>query len=262
MNRIRIDPKIPLKSGNAPAPDPKTAKSGGKFQAALNEKAAAEPIAEPTAEAASEELDAEIPIEARAGDPAPKGPAGKDDVPDSWKHPVGPYRQAPPEHGGQWWYVSPFTGEAPWTRFSAEAVAELKAKQAEANKMPDGFLEVFGPKPHDRIERVKWEQDLKYFKRPGPPPDVPPEKLEAIRQTTVEWGMGEPRWYEGRYGWYARFPQSAFPDHDVGLTGLTMGLHQAIARYQVKLIRRGGVEPPTRHPFVPPHVRVPDKDDD
>jgi len=257
MNRIRIDPKIPPNTGRSPENTPKNPKTSAKFQAALSETTAESPVAE----AISDEFEGDVPIEARGGDAAPKGPAGKNDVPDHWKHPVGPYRQAPPEQGGQWWYVSPFTGEEPWTRFSAEAMADLKKNQAEANKTPDGFLETFGPKPRNRIERVKWEQDLKYFKTAGPPPDVPADKLEAIRQATVEWGMGEPRWYEGRYGWYARFPQSAFPDHHVSANSLTMGLHQSIARYQIKLIRKGGVEPPTRHPFLPPHVSVRESDE-
>jgi len=253
MNRIRIDPKIPPRSGGASAPEAKSAKASGKFQAALDQQQAAAP------EVRELPAEAETPLEEGDANANLKGPAGKDDVPESWKSPAGPYKQAPPEYGGKWWYVSPFTGEEPWTRFSPEAVAAHKAQQAEANQLPDGFLEVFGPRPNNRFERVRWEQDLKYFKQPGPPPDVPPEQLEQISETTQAWGMGEPRYYEGRYGWYARFPQSAFPDHEVPLTGLTMGLHQSIARYQVKLIQSGH-EPPTRHPFVPPSVQLPNSE--
>lgn len=36
------------------------------------------------------------------------------DVPDSWKWPIGPYQQAPEEFGGEWWKVNPFTGSEPW----------------------------------------------------------------------------------------------------------------------------------------------------
>jgi hypothetical protein len=31
------------------------------------------------------------------------------EIPAHWKAPYGPYRQAPQQYGGEWWFVNPFT---------------------------------------------------------------------------------------------------------------------------------------------------------
>src|SRR5690606_863142 len=130
-----------------------------------------------------------------------------------------------------------------------------------ATNLPPGFAEVFGEKPMGnqfknyreyQTAKIRWEQDLRLFKQAGVPDSIPPNKLEEITRTTEAWGMGEPKFYEGRYGWKARFPDSAIPDHEVSVESLTMGVHQMIARYQIVLVQNG-IEPAQRHPFVPPH---------
>ena len=39
------------------------------------------------------------------------------EIPDHWKYPMGPYHQAPPEFGGEWWVVNPFTTSEPGFAF-------------------------------------------------------------------------------------------------------------------------------------------------
>ena len=61
------------------------------------------------------------------------------EIPEAWKHPVGPYRQAPPEYGGEWWLVNPFSGDEPWL------LLDRKAPVPEV--LPVGFENTFGPRP-------------------------------------------------------------------------------------------------------------------
>ncbi len=178
------------------------------------------------------------------------------DVPQHWRYPVGPYRQAPPEYGGEWWLVNPFTGTAPW------------ANQAmgPAETLPTGFEEIFGARPKSedfraasnpslafRIATTVWEQDLRYFKTAGFPEWAPAEAWNAAKQSFVFWGMGEPRHYEGRYGWVSRFTQSQIPDYDVATWTALNGTHLVVAQYQIRLVQKG-IVPGMRHPFVPPSV--------
>ena len=58
------------------------------------------------------------------------------EVPEHWRSPIGPYRQAPAEFGGEWWMVNPFTTEEPW-----------RNEAGPTEQLPDGFLEIFGPRP-------------------------------------------------------------------------------------------------------------------
>ena len=58
------------------------------------------------------------------------------EIPDHWKQPVGPYRQAPQEFGGDWWLVNPFTGSEPWNN-------QPRPKEP----LPEGFTSIFGPRP-------------------------------------------------------------------------------------------------------------------
>ena len=208
-----------------------------------------------------------LPKTSPADQPSPRSAAGdRAEVPDSWKHPTGPYRQAPAEYGGGWWYTSPFAGEEPWKRAAAANTAPAAATGPDAPRgpgnLPPGFAQVFGEKPlgnqfknyrEYQTAKVRWEQDLRLFKQAGTPPDVTPKQLEDITRTAEAWGMGAPQFYEGRYGWKARFPDSALPDHEVSVESLTMGMHQMIARYQIKLVQHG-MEPAEKHPFVPPQV--------
>jgi hypothetical protein len=154
--------------------------------------------------------------------------------------------------------VSPFTGPEPWKTQGVRT--EGQAAPAKES-YPDGFLDAF-PKP-ERSQfkkpadytraKARWEQDLKYFKQAGVPPDLSPEDLAAATAVAETWGMGKPRIYEGRYGWMVRFPDSKLPAFETDVNGLTLGMHQTVARYQVRMMQNG-MKPSTRHPFVPPHV--------
>ncbi|MBI1352749.1 MAG: hypothetical protein GC160_00275 [Acidobacteria bacterium] len=262
---MKINQKLTLPGGvDAELKQPSTktdARKGGSFRDALDTSAI-----EPLSGSVKAPAD---PTPTASQQPAPRTAVGdRADVPDSWKTPNGPYHQAPEEYGGGWWYVNPFTGQEPWKR--AEAANNIAtggaggtgATTGGAAQLPDGFVDVFGEKPVStqyknyreyQTAKIRWEQDLKYFKQAGTPPDVSPEKLAQITKTTEAWGMGEPKFYEGRYGWKVRFPDSAFPDYEVGLEGVTMGVHQSIARYQIKMVQHG-MEPAQKHPFVPPQV--------
>ena len=178
------------------------------------------------------------------------------DVPEHWRHPLGPYRQAPTKHGGEWWFVNPFTGETPW----------LNQTPPPEEALPDGFEEIFGRRPKTsefveaanpsmafRVATTIWEQELKYFKRAGYPEWAPAESWEEARRTFEFWEMGAPRHYEGRYGWMTRFPDSALREFDVATQTALNATHLVVAQYQVRLVQRG-LEPSRRHPFVPPSL--------
>lgn len=176
------------------------------------------------------------------------------DVPADLQWPDGPYRQAPPEYGGEWWQVSPFTGEQPWLQLdhvsrTAEAVEETPLA------MPEGFLKLFGPEPAGRnqVERIRWEQDLEHFKQAGVPEGFSAEQIEAASSLFESWGLGRPQFYEGRYGWSARFPDSAIPDFEANPHTAIEAAHLVVARYQIRLAQQGEA-PAERHPFVPPQV--------
>ncbi|MCG8650847.1 MAG: hypothetical protein MI861_13495, partial [Pirellulales bacterium] len=134
------------------------------------------------------------------------------DIPEHWQAPMGPYRQAPPEFGGEWWLVSPFTGEEPW-RTQGGGIAEPE--------LPPGFLDAFGPRPRIRdflnepnpslalrIATTAWKQALRYFKQAGIPEWTDAVAVAEAVRIFVAWNMREPVFYEGRYGWMARFSRS------------------------------------------------------
>ena len=164
-----------------------------------------------------------------------------ENVPDHWKYPFGPYRQAPPEYGARWYMVNPFTGAEPW--LNDEKVAK---------PLPPGFLEIFRARPtsdqfHNvpngmeafRVARNRWDQDRKHFKQAGVPPGVDPAELKSASAVFKFWGMGEPKFYEGRYGWKARFPESQIYNFEANLDGVFVGPHVLIAQYQIRLLEFG-----------------------
>ena len=131
------------------------------------------------------------------------------DVPDAWKWPLGPYRQAPPEFGGEWWKVNPFTGPEPWRQVEISPEPEIR----------DGFTEIFGTRPRasdfssfraHKAAELRWEQDLKFFQRSGIPEGYDQAQVELAAGVFEKWDMGRPVFYEGRYGWMARFPDSRY----------------------------------------------------
>ena len=179
------------------------------------------------------------------------------EVPEYWKYPVGPYRQAPAEYGGEWWLVSPFTSSEPWL---------IDGATITPRELPAGFVAIFGTRPKIgdfaatsnpgfawRVAVDLWEQDLRYFKRAGVPDWASTEQVAVAAEVTRAWGLGAAKFYEGRYGWMARFPESLLRDFESSAWGALNVAHHVIAGYQMRLIERD-VVPEKRHPFVPPHL--------
>jgi hypothetical protein len=194
---------------------------------------------------------------------SPDNPPRFTNVPDSAKYPAGPYRQAPPEYGAEWWLVNPFTGDAPWLNQDAAGSPTTNpgSKYATEN-LPQDFLQAFGGLPARRAgdsgaefagRVARWKQDLEFFQRSGIPDGLDESQVERAAAAYEQWGMGRPVFYEGRYGWFARFPDSAIPDFEMDAASAVQTSHLAIARFQVRLLRQGA-ELPTAHPFVPPHL--------
>jgi hypothetical protein len=204
-----------------------------------------------------------VPGSASSVNPAAGGLPRFPDVPDSAKYPAGPYRQAPPEYGGEWWVVSPFTGDQPWLNQEIGASSPISAaSQYLPENLPQGFLEAFGEIPVHRqgesgVEFAgrlsRWKQDVEFFQRTGIPDGFDDAQVELASAAYEQWGMGRPVFYEGRYGWFARFPDSAVPEFEMDAASAVGSSHLAIARYQVRLLREG-VEVAQTHPFVPPHL--------
>ena len=179
------------------------------------------------------------------------------EVPQHWKHPEGPYRRAPAEYGGEWWLTNPFASPTPWL---------TQSKPAREEKLPSGFADLFGPRPkassfretpnpslYFRLALVKWEQDLQHFKRAGVPEWAGEEALRDAAHVFESWDMGEPRYYEGRYGWSARFPDSELPEFDAAARAAIETTHLVVAQYQMALLEQQ-LTPKRKHPFVPPQV--------
>ena len=186
------------------------------------------------------------------------------DVPESAKFPNGPYRQAPEEFGGEWWLTNPFTGTEPWRTQGAAAPPNGGADTGGALDpdlaLPDGFLEIFGERPRAadfssrtefQIAAGQWEQDLRHFKQSGSPPAFDPAKIELATGVFAAWGLGEPQFYEGRYGWMARFPDSGLGDFEINANTAIEYAHQAVSSFQMRQLQEG-IMPGVRHPYVPP----------
>ncbi|MEZ5365155.1 MAG: hypothetical protein R2748_23215 [Bryobacterales bacterium] len=179
------------------------------------------------------------------------------DVPEHWKYPEGPYRQAPVDYGGQWWLVNPFGSAEPWV---------TQSQPVQKESLPEGFEEIFGGRPkaasfretpspslYFRMAVTDWEQSLRQFVRAGMPEWAPAEMIEAADKVFEAWGMGRPRFYEGRYGWSARFPDSEIPEFECAARSVMESAHLVVAQYQLALLERGET-PATKHPFVPPQA--------
>ncbi len=208
----------------------------------------------------------ESPTRSRTGQGEQAGPAPSPQsrtprflaVPESVKHPNGPYHQAPPEHGGEWWLVSPFTGPEPWlTQGFGDPYAEAPAEEASAE-----LLAVFGPRPNaethpDRLLRsaalADWERNRDHFQGVGLPEGFTQEQLDAAGDLFESWGMGRPLLYEGRYGWKATFPAADMQGFEASPFTTLEAPHLIVARYQIEMAEHGS-DPAQRHPFVPPQV--------
>lgn len=133
------------------------------------------------------------------------------------------------------------------------------------DKIPDGFIEVFGPHPRSKDFRdapnpsiayrsavVTWNDAKKNFKRAGIPPEFSQAEYDNIVKTFEGWGTGPVKFYEGRYGWMARFPESPAGDafREVSIQA-SRNPHNVIAGMQMAMLDRG--KPVKKvHPFVPP----------
>lgn len=177
-------------------------------------------------------------------------------VEDKYKEPFGPFRQAPEEYGGEWWYMSPFGSVTPWIYQDG---VEKKVEY------PEGFISLFGGMPqwkdfigtgsgaYRRFQGVKgiWETELKYFKGLGLPEWVTDEQLTASNMVLLKWGIGIPEYYESRYGHLGRLIHSDVPDYDSSTYHIINFPHHLVAQVQVEMFHR---EIPVEkwHPFVPP----------
>ncbi len=245
--------------------------------ARAHEVARGKPFEEPAAEAPVpppvEGSDGEAPAPSASGEPTPAeaadgssssfaAPLGEpeptfqpntpryQDIPDAWKWPIGPYQQAPKEFGGEWWKVNPFTGSEPW-----KPVAGPQRTQP-----TEEFLAVFGSRPEARAfdnvtayraARGRWDQDLEFFKQSGIPDGYDETQLGLATSVFESWGMGQPAFYEGRYGWAVRFPESSLPTFEANATTALDYSHLIVAGFQIRQLLNG-VDPGERHPFVPP----------
>lgn len=146
------------------------------------------------------------------------------------------------------------------------------ANSSKIDKSPEGFEDVFGPRPnpndfHDqpnpsvayRIAIIEWKQNKKYFKGTGIPPEFTVTDVNLAVSNLKAWGL-ETKFYEGRYGWMARFPKSAAGGsfREVSARTAIMSTHNVIAGYQMALADKG-VKVPFVHPWIPPQF-APEKE--
>ncbi len=173
------------------------------------------------------------------------------DVPESAQYPQGPYRQAPAEFGGDWWLVNPFTGSEPWRAldFVNNPTAAMETPDA-----PEDFVRVFGPRPDTNTAATQWDQDLSYFQGSGLPDGFDQSQLDAASAQFEAWGMGKPVFYEGRYGWQVRFPDSQLPSFETTASTALLVPHLVVAEFQVREIQEGIMTGGT-HPFLPARLQ-------
>lgn len=164
-------------------------------------------------------------------------------VPEHWKAPMGPYRQAPPDYGSKWYLVSPFTGPEPW----------LRDVPVEQPTYPEGFIEIFGERPRDRFERVEWEGRLDRYEADHFPTGT---DISDAAATFEFWGLGRMLPYRDKtFGLMVGFPDAAIKGYAVPMELALRATHLAIAGYQIDLLQDGvEIDEDSRHPFVPPRL--------
>ncbi len=178
------------------------------------------------------------------------------EVSEKWREPYGPYRQAPEEYGGEWWFMSPFGSLTPWL-FQEGVTREVV--------YPEGFLDLFGDMPkwkdfigtrnaaYRRFQGAKgiWERDLRDFKGLGLPEWVTPGEVAASNDVLLRWRIGIPEFYESRYGHLGRLIHSAVPDYDSSAYHIIKFPHHLVAQVQIEMYNRE-ISVEKWHPFVPP----------
>ncbi len=220
---------------------------------------AIDPAAEPLPREPPPPTDAPTAEEPSAARIAPHIPRYAN-VPESAQWPAGPYRQAPAEFGGEWWLTNPFTGEQPWLTQTGGAGESLPRPAQEIPEAPADFIELFGPPPqanagthrlHQSTAMAQWLIDLQHFQGSGLPDGFTQEQADKAGDLFEHWGLGRPVYYEGRYGWKARFPDSGIPGFEASPFTAIEAPHLVVAQYQVSMSQQG-MPPAERHPFVPP----------
>ena len=129
--------------------------------------------------------------------------------------------------------------------------------ETQASTMPDGFLMAFGPPPaptgnslRDRVARVRYEQDMRYFQGLV----EPPPGFGEVASFYERWGFGEPVFYRGRYGAYCRWPNAPFRPMQATLFAAVHAAGVVVASWQARTVLEGNTLSDI-HAFVPPWVR-------
>jgi len=165
------------------------------------------------------------------------------DVPAEWRHPFGPYRQAPPDKGGEWWYTDFFTGITPWVQAAPPKGADPE------------FVKVFGARPgHQDPFYQEWLDNEEQFQGVKLPEWMTQDELDAANEIFVAWGMGKAVIYEGRYGFSARFPETGVYEFEANAYNVKNTPHLVVAGFQIRLAQSGKA-PAKWHPFVPPQLQ-------
>lgn len=183
------------------------------------------------------------------------------DVPDVHKHPSGPYRQAPPEYGAQWWLISPFSGDVhrhePWIVYSQPVVDPAVPVDAK-------FADAFGaqPKSSDYDSAYDYRNDLEWWRKMARdvkqislPPNFDPADVQKVCDKFRIWGMGQPRFYEAQYGWIAFFREvgakQLIHKFESSAWAAILRPDMVIMEFQVQELLSGRVPAGPRSPFVP-----------
>lgn len=127
---------------------------------------------------------------------------------------------------------------------------------------PADFVRLFGSMPkHDALDGGEslnyWLQRLRYFKGTGTPEFLTASDIAKANAIFAEWGMTEPEFYEGRYGWTAIWNDSPVGDFEQPASGLLFGPQNIVANYQREMYIHG-LTPEKEHPWVPPNFKVGD----
>ncbi len=154
--------------------------------------------------------------------------------------------------------VSPFNPNPCETFERVENAGVDEQVNTVAASMPDGFLAVYGPPPSrtgqslaDRVARVKYEQDMRYFGGVL----AEPVGFDEVADFYERWGFGRPSFYKGRYGEYCRWPNAPFRPAQATMFTAVHGAGVVVASWQVKVIQEGHVLTDL-HAFVPPRLRA------
>jgi hypothetical protein len=172
----------------------------------------------------------------------------KPTVPENWRWPLGPWKQAPPEYGGEWWQVwGPFGHPRPW---------EIEG-QPLASAPPADFVAVLGPRPHrNDLFYGEWNDNLKDWKGVGLPPWMTQADLDTANEVYGAYEMGKAVVYEGRYGWRLRWPETGHFEFEGDARShiMTGAMHHKVAEFQ-DFLRNKGLPVPRPHPFLPPALK-------